>query len=951
MPRFDVRSLLAMLAVLLSLGTRAHAGERSLCCPADLDGDGIVAGADLTQILGAWGPAAVDDPADLDRSGAVDGADLTVVLGSWGACPNPCLKTIVVGSVQLADGSAVPQAVVVTQRGGSGVTGSDGTFAFEVEVGAEITSLTVSAVASIAGTTYAGSTLASPVVHDGVTDAGAIIVSAESGCGGAYGWLPGFEMRGMNSTVSALAVYDDGTGPALYAGGVFTAAGNAAASLVAKWDGTTWSAVGESATSAIGDSVSTLAVFDDGTGPALYAGGDFVTLGGVPANRVAKWNGTSWSSLGEGAADGTNGWVAVLEVFDDGTGPRLYAGGQFTAAGGATANRIATWNGIAWAPLVAGGVNGLNGSVLALATFEHAGSTALYVGGAFTTAGDVTANRIAKWSGSAWSALGTGTTNGVNDVVGALAVFDAGTGPALYVGGSFWTAGGAPAGRIARWNGTAWAPLGAGLGTISSTVRSLAVFDDGTGSALYAGGFFTTAGGITANRVARWDGTVWSSLGVDAANGLSYEAYALLPFDGGRGPELVVGGSFDSAGGVNAERIATWNGRMWAPMWSGDALAVSDDVYAMTVFDDGNGGGPALYVGGSFSQAGGVLVRGIARWDGASWSALGAGMTGASGGIIHALTVFDDGIGGPALYAGGIFSTAGGVAAKNIAKWDGRAWSALGTGMPSGSAGAVYALAVFDDGRGPKLYAGGNFVSAGGVPAVRIARWNGGSWSAVGTGMSGSTGAVRALAVFDDGSGPALVAGGAFTTAGGLPANRVAAWDGAAWHSLGTNAANGLNGTVRALAVFDAGATGDPLLYVGGEFTTAGGAPANNIATWDGSAWSPLVSESVNGVSDAVYALSVFNNGSGGGSQLYVAGTFTDESGGPGNNVVRWNGSGWSSLGSGPTSGVNFSAYALTVFDSALHPPALYVGGVFTLAGGMPSHNIGAWGCIDGATR
>jgi hypothetical protein len=140
------------------------------------------------------------------------------------------------------------------------------------------------------------------------------------------------------------------------------------------------------------------------------------------------------------------------------------------------------------------------------------------------------------------------------------------------------------------------------------------------------------------------------------------------------------------------------------------------------------------------------------------------------GGNGIAFTTFDDG-GGTALYATGDFTGACGVAANHIAKWDGRKWSALGTGLddPAG------ALAVFDDGSGSALYAGGWFTTAGGVAAAQIARWDGATWSALGNGMNQS---VHALAVIDDGNGPALYAGGWFTTAGGVAANHVAKWDG-----------------------------------------------------------------------------------------------------------------------------------------------------------------------------
>jgi hypothetical protein len=111
---------------------------------------------------------------------------------------------------------------------------------------------------------------------------------------------------------------------------------------------------------------------------------------------------------------------------------------------------------------------------------------------------------------------------------------------------------------------------------------------------------------------------------------------------------------------------------------------------------------------------------------------------------------------GSDLYAGGYFTTADGSAANYVAKWDGSSWSALGSGMSGGSFLSVYALAV----SGSDLYAGGAFTAAGGSAANYIAKWDGSAWSALGSGMNGLG---SALAV----SGSDLYAGGAFTTAGG----------------------------------------------------------------------------------------------------------------------------------------------------------------------------------------
>src|SRR5690606_19432964 len=86
------------------------------------------------------------------------------------------------------------------------------------------------------------------------------------------GWAEGvFDIAGVNGDVNALAVFDDGTGEALYAAGRFTTAGGAEANNIARWDGSAWTPLGVG----IDGSVNALTVFDDGTGPALYAGGPF----------------------------------------------------------------------------------------------------------------------------------------------------------------------------------------------------------------------------------------------------------------------------------------------------------------------------------------------------------------------------------------------------------------------------------------------------------------------------------------------------------------------------------------------------------------------------------------------------------------------------------------------------------------------------------------------------
>ncbi len=328
-------------------------------------------------------------------------------------------------------------------------------------------------------------------------------------------------------------------------------------------------------------------------------------------------------------------------------------------------------------------------------------------------------------------------------------------------------------------------------------------------------------------------------------------------------------------------------------------------VLATTTWDaDGSGPQPAqLVAGGFFTTAGGVVVNFIARWDGSAWQPFGSGMDGA----VLSLTTWDPDGSGPQpaqLVAGGLFTTAGGVTVNRIARWDGSAWQPFGTGIGSEfEFGVVYSLSTWDpDGSGPQpaqLVAGGQFTTAGGVVVNYIARWDGSDWLPFGTGTGGSFPDVRALTTWDpDGSGPQpaqLVAGGFFTTAGGVTVNRIARWDGSAWQPFGT----GMNGSVGALTTWNSDSSGPQpaQLVAGGQFTTAGGVvAANYIARWDGSAWQP------------------FGTGMAGGEFI----TLVD---------------------------------ALTTWDPDDGGPQLaqlVSGGDFTIAGGVVSSRIAFWGCPDG---
>jgi hypothetical protein len=658
-------------------------------------------------------------------------------------------------------------------------------------------------------------------------------LALDSGASGAcQRWLATFGGQPASHSSFTLAAFDDGSGPALYAGGHFSSAGGVPAHAVARWDGRRWSVLGRG----IGGLVHALAEFDDGSGPALYAAGNFTSIGGVSAHNIARWDGTSWSALGSGLSGGF-GFVAALSVFDDGSGPALYAGGAFRYAGAFRANGMARWDGTSWSPLGSGTTG-----VYALAVFDdgQGGGPALYAGGEFFSAGGVPAIALAKWDGTSWSALEV-ELDGFS--VAALTVFDdgSGSGPALYVGGNFTKAGGILVNGVARWDGSGWSALGA---ESTSGAGAFAVFDDGSGKpALHAAGRFATGGGVTQASIGKWDGSSWSALG----RGFDGAVLALTEFvDGAGRPALVAGGFFTNASGVAANRIALWDGSGWSPLGFG----MNGSVLALAVFDEGNGSGPALFAAGSFTFPGFC----IARWNGATWSHVGGG---AQAGVL-ALAVFDDGS-GPALFAGGRFFIHPG---SHIAQWNGSSWSNVGIGVSYD----VHALTVFDagTGRGPALIAAGSFSYAGGMPASHIAQWDGSTWSPLGSGLDG---AVHALAAGRTATGsPLLYAGGEFAYAGSVAASNIARWDGTCWSALGA----GVDDEVLALAVRDEGGSGHTLL-VAGKFISAGGAPARRLAAWDGSHWSTLDS----GMDRAAHALSVLDDGS-----LFVGGEFTTSAAG-----------------------------------------------------------------------
>ena len=292
---------------------------------------------------------------------------------------------------------------------------------------------------------------------------------------------------GSNTADTVEATAYDSTRNILYAGGGFTQMGGVAnTAYIAKWDGSTWSALGTGANYYV------TALAYDSTRNILYAGGYFTQMSGVPGTtRIAKWNGSTWSALA-GSGTGPNSKISSLAY--DSTNNVLYAGGNFIYIGSLTVNKIAKWNASTstWSAL---GQGMYDNDVLALA--YDSVRNILYAGGYFTNVlGYTGIRRLAKWtvSTSTWSSPGVNL--GVN-IVSSLA-FDSARN-ILYVGGIFISVANVPnTNYIAKWDGSTWSALGTGA---SYGVGALAY--DSTNNVLYAAGTFTQMSGLSAKGIAK----------------------------------------------------------------------------------------------------------------------------------------------------------------------------------------------------------------------------------------------------------------------------------------------------------------------------------------------------------------------------------------------------------------------------------------------------------------
>lgn len=344
-------------------------------------------------------------------------------------------------------------------------------------------------------------------------------------------------------------------------------------------------------------------------------------------------NAQPWSTLGNGIDGGNGTWVSSITSFNG----NIIAGGAFASAGGVSATNVAMWNGTGWQAMS----SGLDGEVLALAVYNNE----LYAGGTFTSP----SNYIAKWNGSSWVAV-SGLTNGgsgsrVNDFL-----VDTVTNR-LYIGGDFSVSGG---NNVAFWNGSTMTKLTNGNGFQpgplgADAVLSIAFF----AGDLYAGGVFrgidTDINPIDSviRKIGKWNGTKWDSL----SQRMSLNVNALVAVD------------------------------------------KCDNAYYPKY----------LYIGGEFTSPG---SQGVTRWDSSNYIAAGNGVVGKA---VYAIDFYHNEV-----YAGGQFNTGLGSPYDRIIRWNDNdsVWKEVNDGTGNGLGGSAFfspVFVVYSDGQ--KLYVGGQFDS------------------------------------------------------------------------------------------------------------------------------------------------------------------------------------------------------------------------------------------------
>ena len=475
-----------------------------------------------------------------------------------------------------------------------------------------------------------------------------------------------------------------------------------------------------------------------------------------------------------------------------------------------------------------------------------------------------------------------------------------------------------PSSFVWLWDGSSWGSVG---GTPNGPIAAMARLPNGD---VVVGGSFSTAGGQGCSNVAGWDGTNWYPLG----GGVSAPAVAfwsgfvhalMVDWVG----DLWVGGWFDTAGGAPAQNVARWNGVTWSPVGAGlvlDPNVTTGGVLCLQQIPSGD-----VVAFGNLASTGGQPLQDAARWTGSSWVPMGQFHVG--GGGLDALGSVSTGV-GP---TGELVAIWTGALASSLQKWNGTSWVSPAAHGPS-----LFTSCLATS--GGSLLVTGNFtslpatVSAPARRADRVVLLESGGWSPIAgsaVGLQGGNylfGSVRGT----------TVAVGTPSWAGMAPVAGAAVRVNGSWTPLaGSPRLNSASATCNL-------PNGDLLVGGAGQFflTSSSGVGwqlAGPLVRFDGTTWSGFGGYGLlpdpQGATTLTCLLPLADG------SVAVGGSFGSIAGVGAANLARWNGTTWLPFGSG-TNGEVRTMVQLPNGD-------LVVAGRFTVAGGVPCTNVARW---DGST-
>jgi hypothetical protein len=351
---------------------------------------------------------------------------------------------------------------------------------------------------------------------------------------------------------------------------------------------------------------------------------------------------------------------------------------------------------------------------------------------------------------------------------------------------------------VMGWAGLSSSPTD---GDIGGSVRK--IVQNSRGDVIILGDFENASTDRTADYIARWNGSRWEGIGSNGAGESIFECndqscyfndIVIAPND-----DIYVSGSFTLAGQLGRRSIAKWNGTSWSAVGSN-----TFNVWAMTLDSESQ-----LVVTGDFIDLAGIAEADyVAKWNGSTWSAIGS--NGAGNGFLNSTGYSITAGSNSSLYVSGDFTDVAGIVGNNyIAKWNGSNWEALGEHVIDGDQVFLYATSLLVDSTSGTdvLYAAG-YMSWDDHDYLTVARWDGTSWSAL-EGDSPLDGYVNGLAFAPTG---ALVAVGQIGLRNESSSTDIAFWDGKGWRSLGSSDAY-----MTTVVVTD-----DGRLIVGGSFEDLG---------------------------------------------------------------------------------------------------------------------------------